>query len=455
MGGSDQHEPETLDEVVLTDIQVIEPVTCMVCGCLCDDIAVVKEGEVVREARNACALGSEWYLRDRSEDDTAPVARINGAPVEASEAVERAAALLAAARAPVILGLTWSTSETVAAALDLADRIGAAIEPSDVRMTLPQNLAFQRTGRVSATLGEVKNRADVVVFWGADPLVTHPRHWERYSVEPRGRFVPEGRAGRTVIVVDEKRTATAERADLFVEIDPKRQLEVLWVLRALVRGVELDAERVVANTGCRPDHLRQLASRLTKARYGAFFQGSLLGRGKLSQATATIEAANSLVRDLNGSTRFVTLGMGAPGNPQGAEAVLTWQTGFAMSVELGAGHPAFVPNSTSAHQRLYRGEADLALIVGRFNLDALEPEARTRLDKIPVVAIAPSGDVEPRPVTPEVACHAAIPGFEEVGTVTRIDGVSVHLRPIRSARLPTERQWLEAINQFISSRTSC
>ena len=93
-------------------------------------------------------------------------------------------------------------------------------------------LAFQRVGRVSATLGEVKNRADVVVFWGADPVVSHPRHWQRYSVEPRGRFIPQGRAGRTVIVVDQQRTATAEEADLFVEIDASRQFEVLWVLRA-------------------------------------------------------------------------------------------------------------------------------------------------------------------------------------------------------------------------------
>ncbi len=137
-------------------------------------------------------------------------------------------------RPGVILELGRSTNETVAAALELADRVGAVVEPGNSRISTPRVLAFQRAGRVSATLGEVKNRADVVVFWGADPVVSHPGRWERYSVEPRGRFIPDGRAGRTVVVVDEKHTATAEQADLFVEMDASRQFEALWVLRALV-----------------------------------------------------------------------------------------------------------------------------------------------------------------------------------------------------------------------------
>jgi len=140
-------------------------------------------------------------------------------------------------------------------------------------------LAFQRVGRVSATLGEVKNRADVVVFWGADPVVSHPRHWQRYSVEPQGRFIPDGRAGRTVIVVDQERTATAEQANLFLEIEPSRQFEVLWVLRALVRGVALDAIRVREIAGADLPRLQELRERLMAARYGAFFHGPLIHSG--------------------------------------------------------------------------------------------------------------------------------------------------------------------------------
>ncbi len=447
MPDSDPSELKKVEESEPPKPAVVGPVTCLVCGCLCDDITVVKEGDVVVEARNACAVGREWFLRDRSDEARYPVARINGEPAKAEEAVKQAAALLARAKGPIILGLTWSTCETVAAAIELADRIGAVIELGDAKLSSPRILAYQRTGRVSATLGEVKNRADVVVFWGADPVVTHPRHWERYSVEPSGRFVPKGRVDRTVIVLDRQRTETAERADHYVEIDEDRQFELLWTLRALVRGVEVNADRVRQTTGSDLEDLRRLASRLTTARYGAFFHGPLLSHGTLAEASATIEAATGLVRDLNQKTRFVMLGMGEPGNAQGAEAVLTWQTGFPASVDLGAGYPASVPGITSACHRLSCGETDMALIVGRFDRDGLEPEPRAHLEQIPRVLIAQVDDLESWPIAPDVLCHAAIPDLEEEGTVTRTDGVSLPLRPVRSSRFPTQRQWLQAISQ--------
>ncbi len=430
---------------------VIDPVTCLVCGCLCDDIAVVKQGENITAAGNACVLGTEWLLRDRLLEPGKPAALIQGRPAEPAEAVELAARLLRKAHAPIIIGLGRSTNETVAAALELADRIGAVVEPGDSRSAAPRLLAFQRVGRVSATLGEVKNRADVVVFWGADPVVSHPRHWQRYSVEPRGRFTPDGRAGRTVIVVDQERTATAEQADFFLEIDSSRQFEVLWVLRALVRGVELDPNRVGALAGVDLPRLQELGGRLMAARYGAFFHGPLITQGTMTEAAATLEAAYGLVRDLNRQARFVILGMGEPGNPQGAEAVLAWQTGFPTSVDLSAGFPRSLPGVTTASRRLGCGEADLALIVGPIALEQLDDNSRAQLARIPTVVIAPRDDADPWPAEPAVRCFAATPGLDDAGTVMRVDGVSLPLRAVRTSAHLTERQWLEAISQGMTA----
>ncbi len=49
--------PKTVGDGGQIEPTAIEPVTCLVCGCLCDDIAVVKQGEKITEAGNACALG--------------------------------------------------------------------------------------------------------------------------------------------------------------------------------------------------------------------------------------------------------------------------------------------------------------------------------------------------------------------------------------------------------------
>jgi formylmethanofuran dehydrogenase subunit B len=412
---------------------VVANATCTECGCLCDDLTLVVEGERIVAARNGCEIGQRWFLADHSPRGL-PVATVEGQAVAPEAAIDRAAEILRSARSPVVLGLNRTTNEAVGAALAIADRIGAAVEVADAT-ALARVVAFQRVGRVSATLGEVKNRADVVVFWGADPIVTHPRHWDRYSVAPAGRFVPLGREERTVIVVDEARTATAERADLFVSVAVDRQFEVALTLRALIQGARLDPGRVERATGVAWDVLRDLTERLTSARYGAFFLGSSLGR---ESGAAGVEAALLLVRDMNRTTRFVILPMGSAGNAAGAEAVLTWQSGFPWGVDFAGGIPCSVPGETSALAKLERGEADAALIVGEAEFSE---SARAHLGRIPRVVIAPGASA----IEATVGLASATSGIDAPGTVTRIDGVVLPLRPPFAPRLPTDREWLEKI----------
>ena len=114
-------------------------------------------------AEHACPIGSAWFLADHGRGDRPPAA-IEGRPVSASEAFDRAVEILAGARSPLVLGLARASMEGQAVAVAIADRIGAAIDPSGSADSLPRWRAVQRVGMVSATLGEVKNRADVVVF---------------------------------------------------------------------------------------------------------------------------------------------------------------------------------------------------------------------------------------------------------------------------------------------------
>ena len=39
----------------------VEHTTCLGCGCACDDIVVVVDGDRIAEARNSCALGRAWF----------------------------------------------------------------------------------------------------------------------------------------------------------------------------------------------------------------------------------------------------------------------------------------------------------------------------------------------------------------------------------------------------------
>ena len=94
-------------------------------------------------------------------------------------------------------------------------------------------------GKVSCTLGEVKNRADFIVYWGGNPAECHPRHFTKYSLMQKGKFVPNGRKDRTMVLVDIRETPSARAADIFLQIRPGKDFEVLTALRPLQRQERL------------------------------------------------------------------------------------------------------------------------------------------------------------------------------------------------------------------------
>ena len=247
--------------------------TCAGCGCLCDDIELTADGPV-----RTCPLGDAWF----AVEDRPPVARVDGREVSFDEAADTAAAILREARAPLVHGLAGTSCEAQRRAVALAEAAGAVI---DVGAT--------PIGTSTATFGEIRDRAELVVFWRADPAVTHPRLLERLRIDP----------AKTVVV----HSQPTETAGTFVEIDD--DFETLWALRA--------------GEGA-------LAERIRAARHVAFIHGPL------DELTAL--ALHSLVRDLMHDRHAVTLGLRA-GNARGAEDVLTWQTGFAGPVDFARGFP--------------------------------------------------------------------------------------------------------------------
>ena len=72
----------------------------------------------------------------------------------------------------------------------LADRLGATIDTTASLGHAPSVMAIQQAGESTCTLGEIKNRADLVIFWGSDPVETHPRHLERYSTRATRNVAP-------------------------------------------------------------------------------------------------------------------------------------------------------------------------------------------------------------------------------------------------------------------------
>src|SRR5580698_10940479 len=220
-------------------MQIIEDFACTLCSCLCDDLRLTVHGDRIVRAERACAMAEHWLLGQNSQQP--PIARVDGNAVPLVAAVAHATKLLAAARYPLIFGLSRSSTAGQRAAVKLAETLGATIDTTASGGHGPSILAVQQVGESTCSLGEVKNRCDLVIFWGCNPVETHPRHLERYSAECAGEFI-SGRSDRTLIVIDVQPTSTSQRADLLLQVEPGRDFELLWALRALVRGHHLGEE---------------------------------------------------------------------------------------------------------------------------------------------------------------------------------------------------------------------
>ncbi|MEX0714392.1 MAG: formylmethanofuran dehydrogenase subunit B, partial [Pirellulales bacterium] len=360
--------------------QVFEDVACTVCGCVCDDLRLTVEKARIVRADGACKLAEPWFLSQDSRRP--PAAEINGQAAPLQMALDQAARILDAARSPLVYGLSRSSTDGQRAAARLADRIGATIDTTASLCHAPSILALQEVGESTCTLGEAKNRADLVVFWGSNPVDSHPRHFERYSVWPPGMFLPNGRADRTVVVVDVRATLSSEEADLFIQVEPGQDFEALWTLRGLVRGEPLAPD---ARTGAPLEVLVDLATRMKACRCGILFFG--LGLTQSGLGNCNVEALLRLVTDLNAYTRFHAKRMRVYGDVAGADTVLCWQTGYPFSVSLSRGYPRYGPGEYSANDMLRRREVDACLFVGSEGVGDLSPEAVAHLQRIPTIAL--------------------------------------------------------------------
>src|SRR5438067_12367531 len=111
-----------------------------------------------------------------------------------------------------------------------------------------------------------------MIYWGGNPAECHPRHFTKYSLTQKGKFTPNGRKDRTMVLVDIRETPSEKAADIFLQIRPGKDFEVVTALRALVKGQPVDANGV-AETGLSVQQLQDLVERMKRARFGVIVFG--------------------------------------------------------------------------------------------------------------------------------------------------------------------------------------
>lgn len=427
----------------------------------------------VVDVKNACAVGEAKFksFSNPSHRNTKPLLKRGEefAEVSLDEAVKKSAQILADASYPILYGWSCTSCEAIRVGVELAEEVGGVIDNTSTVCHGPSILSIQNVGIPTCTLGQIRHRADLVIYWACDPYSAHPRHMERYTAFTDGRFqvsewehyvarlrgvlgkkrlrraselvlmkdaslpaISGGRLppefetkGRKLIVVDVRKTRSAELADFFIQVDPNSDFELLQALRLLVTDEELEVDKVA---GVDLDLLEDVADAMVGCRFGVIFfgVGLTMSAGKLQN----IDAAIALTQDLNHYTKFAIMPMRGHFNVAGANIVSTWQTGYPFAVDFSRGYPYYNPGETSVVDILCRDEADASLIVASDPVSNFPRGAVESMVSHPLIAIDPV--VSPTTMMADVVFPSAFVGIEAEGAAYRMDRVPLPLKKIVS-----------------------
>jgi formylmethanofuran dehydrogenase subunit B len=343
------------------------------------------------------------------------------------QVLDEAAKLLARASWPLVYLAPDITCEAQREAVALADAARATLDSVTSATVMGSLLAAQECGRVSATLGEIRNRADVVVFWGVDPADRYPRYCTRCAPEPAGLELPDGRRSRRVVAVDVDRWRGPDQADLRVAVAAVDEVATLTAVSAIVQAVRQPPARYENATSAPWSRAREIAPALLAGRYVALVADAEPdGSGR---DAGRAQALIALSQALNEPTRCALSLLRAGGNRSGADAVATWQTGYPAAVDFARGYPRYRPYDGTARERLARGEVDAVLVVGSAAL--IPAELLTLMIHVPCAVVGPRAS-ESALAGSRAVIDTGLAGIHEAGTALRMDDVPLPLRQVVS-----------------------
>ena len=311
---------------------------------------------------------------------------VKGGAADVDAAVSAAADLLAAARVPVLAGLSADVAG-LRAAYRLAETLGASLDPVAGPSIYAELGALSAGGAMTTTRAETTARADVVLILGNRPwdgdLIGEIAH----APLRRGRAAG---AERALLSLGGPQNGAIRH--VAYGADEGGLAVSLGHLRAFAKG-HLAGEEAFSD----------LARRLFAAQYGVvIYDAEELGE-------LGVEMLQGLIRDLNETTRFFSLPLADPFQGRAAVQLSAWTTGQAPRVGFGRHLPEHDPWRFDSARQIAAGEADAALW-----LAALPAPRPVWLGQLPTVAIVGEGSAQATGETAEVVITVGVPG-ESVG----------------------------------------
>lgn len=284
-------------------------------------------------------------------------------------ALERAAERLGAARFPVFGGL-YTDISGASAALDLAEKLGGAVDHAGSEGIARTARVMRETGATPASYGEVRNRADTIVVIGDKPL-SDPALLDALLPDAKGLPRPGDNERELLLLGTAKRKA--RKGVRTTIVDGKASLpELVALLAASVREGRFDLRDAALRR-----KLEKAGARLRDSAFAVFVYDPA------ELAEPVLHTVLEMVRHLVKTTRAATLSLAAPGNGEGVNLCSTWTCGLPLRTSFAREVPQNDMWAYETTRLVKSGEADVLVWI-----DALDGAEAERPNGAPAIVLS-------------------------------------------------------------------
>jgi len=401
--------------MVVTDKKLHADVVCTGCGLLCDDIFVEMEGGKMLKCINACKRGRDKLQYYINEPEALLLQhrpnKTGSETITYEKAIIEAVKVLKVAKRPLFYGFASCSLEDQAAMSDLASKVSAHVTSPALRCLSPLYSAASTRNYYAGTLGEAINKADVFVFWNADPIESHPRLLSKL-IYTRGFFRITGYEVKKYVVVAPEKIEHFRGTTLAIQVPPDAELSVLDGLKATLTGQ--------APASLPPDVNQKdfdtLATLLKHGEYVILFLDKRLLLSKDFQGT--VERLLDVLDLINQKQRAMVLPLPEDMNSMGM---------FQHTTFTGKFPPADIDWT----------KVDALLVGGVESTSEIPTELLDVAKRVPTIFLPQEEMMLGR--SADVVIPVVAPGISSEGTAMRLDGVSLPLKQLiaRKGNTPT------------------
>lgn len=300
-----------------------------------------------------------------------------------SEQIRLAGEILRLGKLPLICGLTDQALEVQQSAVQLAKRCHAVVDWTTGNSPFALQNALQDTGMVSCTFQEIRDRADLVIFWSCNIAESHPGFIQRF-------------------------------------VSGKPTLEIDWDRQKQTRAMRFLREHANSDSGDGVPELFELKQKIDDAAYPVIVIDDSLAP---TLGETGVLSLFHFVRAQNDRNHCRLIHLSKQQNATGIQSTLSATAGAPFGVAFRNGKPMFRGREFSVESLLSRGLVDVLMLVG-------SPDQLPDLEIAKHVRTIWISDREHPLFDAEVVIRTSRWGLDCDGTGIRDDGVPVFRKAI-------------------------